>query len=88
MTWFLGYLPYFPFNFGISKGSLVGIDDQLWPWAIKSLASLLKFGSFNEAKNGICVLPGIVKRFQTAICKGVLYGEVSGELPRWVSWDC
>jgi hypothetical protein len=54
MTWLAGSSPTFPSNFGMSKGSLVGIAGHVGSCNIGSLVSLLRSGMLREAKYGIC----------------------------------
>jgi hypothetical protein len=54
MTWLAGSSPTFPSNFGMSKGSLVGIVGHVGSCNIGSLVSLVRFGMLREDKYGIC----------------------------------
>ena len=86
MTWFPACSPCFPSNFGIFEGSFLGIDGQFWSCSIGSFVSLLKSGIFYEAKKNIRAFPTIVNRLWTAMCSGVLCGDVLGGLPWWLAW--
>jgi hypothetical protein len=53
MTWLAGSSPAFPSNFGMSKGSLVGIAGHVGSCNIGSLVSLVRSGMLREEKYGI-----------------------------------
>jgi hypothetical protein len=53
MTWLAGSSPAFPSNFGMSKGSLVGMASHVGSCNIGSLVSLLRSDMLREAKYGI-----------------------------------
>jgi hypothetical protein len=53
ITWLAGSSPGFSSNFGICKGSLVGILGQVGSCKMGLFASLVKSGMLRDAKYGI-----------------------------------
>jgi hypothetical protein len=58
ITWLAGSSPSFPSNFGISKGSLVGILGHVGSCKMGSFMSLVKSGILRDAKYVIGVFGG------------------------------
>ena len=53
MTWSPGSSPFFPYNLGMSEGSLIGTDDEVVSWHTRSFISHIKAPEIDIKEFGV-----------------------------------
>ena len=80
-TWLVGSSPALPSNFGMSEGSLVGIEGQPTSWCMGSFINWLKSGRLNPAIKGSM---GVARMVPETVPLDVTTRVAPDPTPGWV----